>query len=140
MKIKQLKAKIKSDKKKLKAYKKGQNTKFDKKNPGAYISASEWKKLTPTQQAEARAARQAAGIPTRKVSALSTSRTISNVATRSTDATEGTRRVPPGLLKAPPKSSLLATQREALYSNRRAKRVVFDDGDEDERKVAALTT
>ena len=138
--LKQLKAQIKKGKKKLLAYKKGQTTKFDRKNPGAYISASEWKKLTKEQQAEARAARQAAGIPTRSVGALFTARATASVTTRSMATTEGTRNVPPGLLKAPPKSSLLATQREALYSNRRAKRVVFVDGDEEDIKVAALTT
>ena len=96
--------------------------------------------MTKEQQAEARAARQAAGIPTRSVGALSTARATASVTTRSTAASEGTRNVPPGLLKAPPKSSLLATQREALYSNRRAKRVVFVDGDKEDKKVAALTT
>ena len=72
--IKQLQAKIKRGEKKLRAAKKNSARKFNKKNPGAYIPAAEWKKLTDEEKSAARKAREAQGIPTRRVGALTTSR------------------------------------------------------------------
>ena len=69
-KIKKLEAKIKKKDKKLKATKRNQATKFNKRNPGAYIPAAEWHKLSPEEKVAARKARQAQGIPVRKIGSM----------------------------------------------------------------------
>ena len=71
--IKQLQAKQgKGGDSKKRPVKKNKAAKFSKSNPGAYISAKQWKNLTEEQQAAARAARKKAGIPTRSIKAMTT--------------------------------------------------------------------
>ena len=49
--------------------------KFDKKQPGAYVSKEAWKKMSEEERKQARDARQQSGIAVRNVSTL-TSRTV----------------------------------------------------------------
>ena len=148
--------------------KKGTTTKFNVRDPGAYISASEWKKLTPDQQKAARDARAKKGIPVRQVSAIST--TTSDVEMIDVDddrkpaavepvpmvvdqsaapatvaAVRGTRlaSVPPHLLRAPSYKPVATTQRAAMYGVRsqaqQAARAVVQEQDR-ARKAAALSS
>lgn len=150
-KLKQVKSKLKMAKKKnlaAKFEKTNKATKFSKNNPGAYIPAAEWKKLTPEQQAEARKAREADGIPTRRISALIGGK--SDVEDKS-DGENGLvdeeeqphtlvpqmktiREVPKHLLKAPHYKKVDLTQRSKLYKVAQAVVSEEDKG----RKVRAL--
>ena len=69
--LRKLKSKLKAAETKERPAKKNQASKFDKKNPGAYIPFKEWKMLKPEEQSAARDARKESGIPSRKLSLLS---------------------------------------------------------------------
>ena len=137
--------------------KKNRADKFSKKNPGAFVPAAEWKKMTAEQQAAARAARQADGIATRKVSGVfSTSNNGDDdtsdeevaaklggldISDEEMEIDEDDRKpaakptiktlkgVPSHLLKPPARSPQL-TQRATLYS--------LNTGRKDVRKVRSL--
>ena len=54
---------------KTKPHKVNKQVKFNRNNPGAYIPAAEWKKLTDEQKEAARKAREKDGIPSRRTNA-----------------------------------------------------------------------
>ena len=128
--VKKLKRKVKALKKKAKTYKdkgskgahkKNEATKFSKSNPGAFIPYSEWNKLSEEEKKAAREARQAAGIPTRKIASMSIS-----TGSGSDSEDDGDKKpratklkvltgVPQSLLK-PTKRPLVTTQRSDLYA------------------------
>ena len=139
-KLKQLRAKINKSKDKLNAHKRNTAAKYSRSNPGAYIPASEWKKLTPEEMDAARKARQTAGIPTRSVGALSTKSNkqeedMEIVDLSGTSNISQLKQVPPHLLKAPPKGGLVTSQRQAMY----AKTKRSSDAKSVARQVVALT-
>jgi hypothetical protein len=70
--LKQLKVQLRmaDTKPKGRPAKKNQASKFDKKNPGAYIPTKEWRLLDSDQMTAAREARKAAGIPQRKINLI----------------------------------------------------------------------
>ena len=144
-KLKQMKSKLKMAKKKhlaAKFEKTNKATKFNKSNPGAYIPIAEWKKLTPEQQAAARKAREADGIPTRRIGALSGSK--SDVEEGLVDDQEQhqtllsqkktIREVPKHLLKAPRYKDVDLTQRSKHYKV--AEKVVQEE--DKARRLGAL--
>ena len=130
-KLKQLKRKLKAAQAKLKdkkATKKNTAKKYTKSNPGAFIPVEEWRKLTDEQRDAARNARQAAGIPTRKVGSVATvlkkpeCQVDEELPKISNDLqklkiTKTAAKVPASLLQAP-KRGLVTTQREALYATK----------------------
>ncbi len=70
--LKQLKLKMTDSKTKKPPTKKNVASKYDKKNPGAYIPWHKWKELNTEQQNAARESRKQDDIPSRQVSLLST--------------------------------------------------------------------
>jgi hypothetical protein len=84
-KVKKLQRKVKQLQKKAQAKakpaKKNTATKFNPKNPGAYLPAKAWGELEPHQHEAARAARAKAGIPQKK-------RGVGSIATVQTDTEE----------------------------------------------------
>ena len=150
-KLKQMKSKLKMVKKKnlaAKFEKTNKATRFNKSNPGAYIPAAEWKKLTPEQQAAARKAREAVGIPTRKIGALTGGKPDDRDKSDEEDGLvdeqeqppillpqkQTIREVPKHLLKAPTYKPVDLTQRSKLYNVARA--VVREE--DKTRKMGAL--
>ena len=121
--IKQLKKAIKKGKNKLKALKKRRESKakFDKNNPSAFISADEWKKLTPEQQAKVREERLKKGIKpgNRKIGSLTKGPAVMEVEEEEEEedkkpaATTNIGAAKKGLV-VPTYRAIQATQREAL--------------------------
>ena len=139
--------------------------KFDKKNPGAYIPATEWKKLDAAQQTAAREARKKKGIPVRQVGAIRTRKVKYMGTTKDEDKSDEEapeeaavavmpppeaasppvnistlKKVPPSLLVAPPARAFALTQRESLYGRNTARLAAANVVEDCDRKMAALTT
>ena len=71
-KLKQVQAKLNKKRNGGGPHKKNTSAKCSKKNPGAFIPASEWRKLSDEQKEAARKARQADGISTRAIGSVTT--------------------------------------------------------------------
>ena len=126
---------------KSKPHKVNKQAKFSRNNPGAYIPAAEWKKLTDEQKEAARKAREKDGIPSRRTNATLeteeertlkslTVRELKELLAQGTDDDDSvpedstprklvpvTTDYPDHLLQSPPPRPLVTTQRQVAYQN-----------------------
>ena len=141
-KLAKLQAKIRKGSKKLDAAKKRSGSgKIKEGQPGAYVSAEEWQKMTPEQKTKAREARLKAGIKPRssiksittkpdeeeKVEVEESEAEPEEEKKRPASKISTIRQVPKSLLKAPSIKRVKTTQREDYYAinGSQAKRVGF---------------